>query len=303
MHINNKKNNFLFYGLTPPKQSTPEDRLSVIAEKQMNRVKDLGIDALVLYDIQDESSRIDTPRPFPFMRTLAPEVYAKQYLTELEIPKIIYQSVGKFDEVTFQQWMKDNEDLLEYAVLVGAPSKKQGLNFSLNHAYCTKETSDATFLLGGVTIPERHHIKQDEHIRVSKKVERGCSFFISQCVYNINNTKDFLSDYYYHSKENGQEIKPIIFTLTPCGSIKTMEFLEWLGIDMPKWLKNELKHSHDILSRSVDACKMIAKELILFCREKNMPIGFNIESVAIRKDEIEASIDLLKYVKNMLDHS
>lgn len=303
MLINNKKNNFIFYGLTPPKQSTEADKLLTVAQKQMDRVKDLDIDGLVLYDIQDESSRINAPRPFPFMSTLAPEVYAKDYLSSLDVPKIIYQSIGKFTEDSFKQWMVDYSDLLEYAVFVGAPSKDQSINFSLNNAYCTKVASDAKFMLGGVTIPERHYIKEDEHLRVAKKIERGCDFFISQCVYNINNTKDFLSDYYYYFKENDLEIKPIIFTLTPCGSKKTLEFLEWLGIDVPKWLKNELMHSHDILSRSIDACKAIAKELILFCREKNMPIGFNIESVAIRKAEIDASIELLKDVKKMLDHS
>ena len=132
------------------------------------------------------------------------------------------------------------------------------------------------------------------------KVDKGCNFFISQCIYNINNAKNFLSDYYYNSVDNNREVLPIIFTLTPCGSIKTMEFMEWLGIDIPTWLKNDLKHSKDILADSIKVCKNIAEELLAYCKDKNIPIGFNIESVSIRKAEIEASIELLKDVKSMM---
>ncbi len=132
------------------------------------------------------------------------------------------------------------------------------------------------------------------------KVESGCSFFISQCVYNINHPKDFISDYYYAATEAGKNLVPIIFTLTPCGSKKTLEFMKWLGIGIPKWMENDLNHSNNILEKSIDLCESIAIELIDYCRDKKIPIGFNIESVAIRKEEIEASIELLKTVKGYL---
>ena len=109
-----------------------------------------------------------------------------------------------------------------------------------------------------------------------------------------------MSDYYYNSIENNRELFPLIFTLTPCGSLKTMEFMEWLGIDIPKWLKNDLKHSKDILGNSIDICKNIAEELLDYCNKKNIPIGFNIESVSVRKVEIDASIELLKYIKGLI---
>ncbi len=76
--------------------------------------------------------------------------------------------------------------------------------------------------------------------------------------------------------------------------------MKWLGIEIPRWMENDLNHSTDILGKSIELCKSIALELIAYCREKNVPIGFNIESVAVRKEEIEASIDLLKTVKGYL---
>ena len=72
--------------------------------------------------------------------------------------------------------------------------------------------------------------------------------------------------------------------------------MKWLGISIPRWLENELIHSQDILSQSVDFSEQSFRELQTFAAEKNIPIGCNIESVAIRKVEVEASIELLRRV-------
>lgn len=295
--IINKESGILLYGLTPPKLSYDKEKIENVANKQIERLQGIEIDGLVLYDIQDESSRIDSPRPFPFMPTLAPDYYSHSYLGELDIPKIIYKAVGKLSETELANWISQNSESIDYSVFVGNPSKKQSLYLSLNDAYEIKQSLESPIILGGIAIPERHNKRGDEHIRLFDKIDRGCNFFISQCVYSVNHSKDFLSDYYYLSMDSYRELVPIIFTLTPCGSMKTLQFMEWLGIDIPKWLYNELKHSNDILSKSIDVCKTIALELIDYSTSKNIPIGFNIESVAIRKEEIEASIELLKDIR------
>lgn len=298
--IENREGGYLFYGLTPPKISTDKEKITGIAQRQMDRLEGLDIDGLILYDIQDESSRNNNPRPFPFMSTYAPDEYANTYLQDLKVPKIIYKSVGKFTEASLKTWLIENENKIDLTVFVGAPSKEQQVNLSLQDAYRIKKESATTIKMGGVTIPERHFVKGDEHIRLSNKIANGCSFFISQCVYNLDNAKDMLSDYYFYTQEKGIKPMPVIFTLTPIGSLKTLEFTKWLGIDIQRWLENELKVSPDILNASIGICKYIANDLIGFAKEKNMPIGFNIESVAIRKAEIDASIELVKSIKKMM---
>lgn len=290
---------YLFYGLTPPKENTPTDKIERIAQKQIERLREVDFDGLILYDIQDETSRIDMERPFPFMSTLDPDFYAENYLKELSVPKIIYKSIGKFTHETLSDWITRKSGIVDYTVFVGAPSTKQKTNLSLTEAYRIKQESDSEMLLGGVTIPERHQVKGDEHNRVMSKIDNGCSFFVSQCVYNIDFSKNFLSDYYYSTREQDRNLAPVIFTLTPCGSLRTLQFMQWLGISIPQWLNNDLKHSRKILDKSVELCKNIANELLEFSDRKNIPIGFNVESVAIRKEEIEASIELLKDIRKM----
>ena len=296
--ILNRESGFLYYGLTPPKASTSGERVREIADRQMARVRNLNVDALILYDLQDESSRNSNPRPFPFIETLKPDVYSGNYLSDLQLPKIIYKSVGKYSPGEFADWVRSTDN--DLSVFVGSPSKTQTDNLTLREAYRIKNEQNAQMVLGGVTIPERHRQKGDEHLRLFSKIDSGCRFFVSQCVYSVNHTLDFLSDYYYTALEQNRPMVPVIFTLTPCGSVKSLEFLDWLGIDVPHWLHNDLQHSTDILGRSVDVCRSTAAEIIDFCRDKGIPMGFNIESVAIRKEEIEASVELVASVRALM---
>ena len=89
--LENRESGLLFYGLTPPKETTDNEKIKLIADRQIGRLIDIEIDGLILYDIQDESSRTNAPRPFPFMPTLAPDYYSNNFLRGLKIPKIIYK--------------------------------------------------------------------------------------------------------------------------------------------------------------------------------------------------------------------
>jgi hypothetical protein len=116
----------------------------------------------------------------------------------------------------------------------------------------------------------------------------------------VDYAKQVIDDLSNTCMEKKAELPTIIFTLTACGSLKTLHFMEWLGIHIPEELKEEFRASENILGRSVEVCLSIAEALISYCSENGVPFGFNIESVAIRKDEIEASIFLINRIGEML---
>jgi hypothetical protein len=296
--IRNKENGIVLYGMVPPKKGSDSQQIHEIARRQIERLQSLSIDGLVLYDIQDETTRLPTERPFPFIETIDPALYSRQYLSPLSIPKIIYRSVGKYSREELSNFLLDITVEKNLTVFVGPASKNQSVTMTLSDAYVLKNEISPNLLLGGVVIPERHLTKGDEHIRVCTKIKQGCSFFISQGVYDVNASKNFLSDYFYYCSEQLLEPAPIIFTFTPCGSLKTLQFMKWLGISIPKWLENELIHAKDILQQSIDFAEQNWRELSQFARTYKIPVGCNIESVAIRRVEIEASIELLKRVIN-----
>lgn len=291
----------LMYGITPPKSETTLDKVQLIAEKTVARIIPLDIDALIVYDVQDESARTPAERPFPFLKALDPFEFASKYLQAVNVPKIIYRPAGKFDQEELAGWLDDLQNHNFYPVFVGVPAPDFPVKTTLPEAYQLWRKHESNSVIGAVTIPERHTVLKDEDKRILDKMSCGVSYFISQCVFNVDYAKKVVDDLCQACRE--QRIAPptIIFTLTACGSVKTLHFMEWLGIHIPESLKEELKQSDDMLGRSVEVCLEIAEELITFASERCVPFGFNIESVAIRKDEIEASIAMVNQIAAMLN--
>ncbi|WP_282940545.1 methylenetetrahydrofolate reductase [Paenibacillus sp. RC67] len=291
----------LTYGMTPPKIANTPEKIEEISLKQVERINDLEIDALILYDVQEEADRAEQQRPFPYLPTIDPATYSYEYLNQLRVPQIIYRCVGRYSEEQFIKWVKADIDRERYSVYVGASSSKQEIDLDLSEASKLSKSLNSNLTFGGVVIPERHMKKNDEHIRVRNKMQNGCAFFVSQATYNVEASKNFLSDYYYYCTNNGLEMVPILFNLAPCGSEKTLEFMKWLGISIPTWLENELKYSNDVLEKSIRLSQKIFEEILDFALEKRIPVGCSVESVSTRKIEIEASIQLVRDIKSMLD--
>lgn len=290
----------LTYGITPPKVAFDGERRRGLAEQQRARIAALPIDALVVYDLQDESSRTDVARPFPFMETVDPLVYATEDLGTLDLHKIVYRSVAKLDEAAMLAWMERARDHRVSTVFVGAPSRDATVRLRLSDAYRLRRERCDALPLGGVAIAERHRAKGEEDRRLAAKVESGCSFFVSQAVYDVTATKDLLSDLWFRCQAAGQPVPPLLITLSPCGSLKTLEFLDWLGVVVPRWVQNELRHSADILETSVETALAAFEELHAFAASKGFAIGCNVESVALRKAEIEASVAMVHRVAALM---
>ncbi|RUS46673.1 5,10-methylenetetrahydrofolate reductase [Cohnella sp. AR92] len=300
--IQNREAGILTYGLTPPKTNHEPAKIAEIARKQIERIQDIGLDGLVLYDVQDEADRNDQDRPFPYLSTMDPTEYSKQYLQSYDVPKIIYKVVGKESPEELAKWIEANSSEDRFSVFVGSSSSKQAVTMRLPDAYEISAKRNPRLHFGGVVIPERHKAKGDEHLRVAGKQLSGCSFFISQATYDVEASKNFLSDYYYHCKENDLRPVPILFNLAPCGSQKTLEFMKWLGISIPRWLENDLLHSHDILENSLRSSREVFEQLFDFGIRKGIPIGCSVESVSTRKVEIEAAVELAKDIKRFMEN-
>jgi len=299
--IKQKESGILLYGITPPKAITPVEKVKDSAEKSLDLLCSLDIDALIVYDVQDESARTNEERPFPFSSALDPFEYTSQYLQRLAVPKIIYRAAGKFTREELTAWLQDLKTHGFYPVFVGLPSPDFVVKTSLKEAYdIWREHHEPHSVIGAVTIPERHAILKDEDVRMLDKVSSGVSYFISQCIFNVEYTRQTLQALLAACRASQQQVPTVIFTLTICGSAKTLDFMEWLGIHVPEDIREELKVCDKPAARSVEIATAIAKDLIEYCQQNAIPFGFNIESVAIRKEEVDASIELLKTVDQLL---
>ena len=285
--IRQGKSGIVLYGLTPPKISLSHSEAMEIAQRQLQRLEGIKIDGLVIYDLQDESNRNSQNRTFEFVRTIKPEIYAKDYLQN-RYEAVIYKAVGNYDESEFREFLLTHNEAV--SVFVGASSANDTPRLSLNDAYKMKKEIASDITLGGICIPERHIKKHDEDLRVASKRVKGCEFFITQAVYDIETAKRFLDDF----SALGIKNTPIIFTFTPCGNKKTFEFMQWLGISVSELSQHRIFDSDDALDNSVKLSLDMFEFLYKYGLAKGVSVGANVESISTRKVEIEASIKLLK---------
>lgn len=307
------------YGITPPKVMTDASKLPAMAQTQADRIRSLGADCdgVILYDIHDEKDRTpNAPRPFPFAATLDGLEWAST-MGDVGKPYVHFRCIAKYEADEFRSQLSTafagaSDQLAtstqnEAVVIVGGAAASQKLPFTMDDAYRMRLDVAGNVPVGAVAIPERHAAKGNEHERmVQKQREGGVSFFVTQCVYNLEEAKNLLSDYATLCKREGLPVMPVLITLTPCGSAKTLEFLRWLGVKVSKWLENDLLQADSdgqILEESVDALLHLFQELVHFAKRKGIPLGCNVESVAIRKVEIEASLRLVAEVRKILNTS
>jgi hypothetical protein len=299
--IQDGKGEFLLFALTPPRLTTTPERAQEIADATVARLRPLELDGLILYDIDDETQRNPAERPFPFMPTLDPADYHASHLATWPTPVIVYRAVGKYPPEELRSWLVAQDPARLMTVLVGAASSSAKVRTSLGHAQALLREANPALSLGGIAIPERHSRRENEHLRLLAKQEAGCRFFVTQVVYDVNAAKNLVSDYHYECAARGVSPAPFVFTFSVCGSMKTLDFLRWLGVDVPRWIENDLKHAADTLEASYQQALTMATELMGYCRGLGVPFGINVESVSIRRVEIEASVRLAQRLRLQLN--
>jgi isopropylmalate/homocitrate/citramalate synthase len=71
-------------------------------------------------------------------------------------------------------------------------------------------------------------------------------------------------------------------------------------VEVPRWIENDLRHAADTLEASFQLAITTATELITYCRTLGVPFGVNVESVSIRREEIEASVRLAQQLRTQI---
>jgi hypothetical protein len=288
----------LLYGTTPPRLGTPPEEVAAAADKLAARLQGLPLDAVVVYDIQDETGRTQTPRPFPFVGTIDPRAYARL----LGRPAITYKSLGTLDEAGWQAWLAESHDVFQTKNLsiVGRPaSGKYAL--PLSRAIRLAAAHPAGFTVGGVVIAERHGAQRSEAARLLAKGIEGCTYFISQTVYHAPPTQRLLRDYLRDCRGAGTDPRRVILTFAPCGREKTLAFLRWLGVNVAPQTERAILGAASPLARSIEICRDNLRRILDGPYRGAIPLGVNVESVSINRDEIDASIDLFHVLRETLE--
>lgn len=293
----------LLYGTTPPRAGSAEPVVRSAAERLAERLQPLPLDGVVVYDIQDESGRTQVPRPFAFSGTVDPRIYSRTLSGLTRKPAINYKCVGTFDEAGWNQWLAETaaDYGVEFLSIVGRPTSGVRYPLSLSRAIRLATGHPANFTVGGVVIAERHTAERSEAARMLAKTLEGCGYFISQTVYHASATEHLLRDYLRDCRGAGVEPRRVVLTFSPAGRERTFDFLRWLGVQIPAETSRAILGAAQPLAKSIEVCRANLRRILEPDYSAGIPLGINVESVSIHRDEIDASIDLFHALKEVLD--
>ncbi len=292
----------LLYGTTPPRHGTPDDQIGAAVEKLAARISGLPLDGVVVYDIQDEAGRTHQPRPFPFARTVDPRRYARLLTEHSGRPAIAYKALGTTTEPAWREWLVETRKsfAIEFLSVVGRPTSGVKYPMALSRAIRIAAAPSSGLTIGGVVIAERHTDERSESARLLAKSVEGCGYFISQTVYHAPPTQALLRDYLRDCRGAGVEPRRVVLTFSPCGREKTLAFIRWLGVNVAPETERAILDAARPLAKSIEICCDNLRRILDQPYADKLPLGVNVESVSINRDEIDASIDLFHALREVL---
>jgi len=291
------------YGTTPPRAGVERPQVEAAADKLAARLRGLDAHGIVVYDIQDESGRTSEARPFPFIATVDPREYSALLRSRTGLTPITYKALGNMDEAAWQAWLVQSAQAdLRLLSVVGRPTSGIKYPLALSRAVRLAAEHPAHFVVGGVLIAERHNDERSEAARLLAKTVEGCSYFISQTVYHAPPTQRLLRDYLRDCRGAAVAPRRIVLTFAPCGRPKTLTFLRWLGVNIPADTEREILGAADPIAQSIQICKDNLRRILDQPHAREIPLGVNVESVSINRDEIDASVELFHALREIMQH-
>ena len=282
------------YEILPPREK--DGTLNSYAERISSLLSQTHIDAINIPEVHEENAR--GLRPVKNLERAEAREFGRLLQDNVGIETIVNR-VTVHNDLDYQKsWIKETfyDYDIENLILVGGESsdiKYPGPSVNETSEYITRDLNAGRFdfFCGGITIPSR----KIESVRLLKKGSNGIEFFTTQVLYDGKKIKKMLKYYDDVCKENNVLPRRILLSFAPVSSKKNIDFLKWLGVEIPSQTEKRLTNKKTSMS---DESLEIASEIlkgILNNNEKlgiTVPIGLNVEH--IMSYNFQSSINMLQ---------
>ena len=282
------------YEILPPREK--DGTLNSYAERISSLLSQTHIDAINIPEVHEENAR--GLRPVKNLERAEAREFGRLLQDNVGIEAIVNR-VTVHNDLDYQKsWIKETfyDYDIENLILVGGESsdiKYPGPSVNETSEYITRDLNAGRFdfFCGGITIPSR----KIESVRLLKKGSNGIEFFTTQVLYDAKKIKKMLKYYDDISKVNNVLPRRILLSFAPVSSKKNIDFLKWLGVEIPSQTEKRLTNKKTSMS---DESLEIASEIlkgILNNNEKlgiTVPIGLNVEH--IMSYNFQSSINMLQ---------
>jgi len=260
------------FEVVPPAADQPEATDETLRE--LKRVVPF-VDGINVPEILDEAR--GTERTSKFVARVEARLLGSRIQREVGAEVVLNRVVvhDPRPEVWFRETCLEHN--LRQVILVGGESAKvhyPGPNVAAAASLVRREGLPLT--LGGITIPSR----RNESERIRAKHKAGLDFFTSQVLFDSNDVVWLVQ------RLNGSQAR-LFLSFAPVSHRRDLQFLRWLGADIPQNLDRFLLGSqegaaapaHTCLERSLDLAQRILMDVFDNLPPDPPPLGLNIEHI------------------------
>ncbi|MFN7181944.1 MAG: hypothetical protein ACK4NF_04615, partial [Planctomycetota bacterium] len=214
----------VMFNVIPPPLKWVDEKITRKAYEVANILKNGEIDTAGIPEVIDETTR--GTRTLTYQPKIDNRMFGnkiREFLPDINI--LIYKVTPIITREEFFQWLETTifEYKINQFVFVGGESSKKDY-CGLSPIKATEEAKKYKIKIGGVSIFHR----KNEPERLLEKTMAGMEFFISQIVFELENAKRVLEEYWNLCERKRISSCPIYISVAPLATIEDYEFIKWL---------------------------------------------------------------------------
>jgi 5,10-methylenetetrahydrofolate reductase len=282
----------LFFAPVPPPSRSPAHRVTERVEEAIRLIEQMPrIDAIDVPELVDENHE-GRPR----YRTDDPREYARTIAGRTGREAIVNKVVAHLEShAALEAWALETVRLgVHHTVLVGGTSRfipYPGPPVAEANRVVRPILAGVRGLLGNIAIPQR----RGEAHRMVSKTRAGASFFTTQLLFSSEAVSEMLVSYDKLCRQAELPPATVILSFAPVADETDVEFVRWLGADVPEESERRLLSGED--PNTSERCIALAREVWESVTRRaaadriQVPLGVNIEQVSTR--HLDGARDML----------
>ena len=279
------------YEILPPREK--DGTLNSYAANISSLLSQTHIDAINIPEVRDEIGRGE--RPVKNQLRAEPREFGKLLQDIVGIESIVNRVVVHQALEKEMIWFEETYNKYEIENLITVGGESRNITYpgpSVKKALeAIKQNEKLNVLCGGISIPSR----EKESLRLIEKSNNGSEFFTTQVLYDSSKIIKMISHYQKRCDEQNTFPRRLLLSFAPVSSKKNIDFLKWLGVDIPADTEEYLNEDDQIMTkRSMEIAINVLNETLTFLNENKIvvPIGLNVEH--IMSYNFQASIEMLQ---------
>jgi 5,10-methylenetetrahydrofolate reductase len=282
------------YEILPPREK--DGTLNSYAETISSLLSQTHIDAINIPEVRDEERQGD--KPVKSLARAEPREFG-QLLQDIVGVEAIVNRVVVHQELDEEMlWVKETNQKyeIENLIVVGGESHKvdypgPSVNEALKVITREYNFNDGDIFCGGISIPRR----KEESKNLINKSDHGAEFFTTQVLYDASKITKMISHYQRRCEELNTFPRRVLLSFAPVSSQKNIDFLKWLGVDIPPDTEKYLNgRPGAMIDRSLDVAIEILNDTLdhIIKNKLTVPIGLNVEH--IMSYNFQSSVEMLQ---------